>query len=105
MAAARRTRISTRGKAGSPLEAEHSSVNRFIISPFRPRGSLDLLLRANVMADDFAARAWRDWLRKRSIENATRLELRLLTPLARRLGTLDPRSPFRSRLEGLAKSQ
>jgi len=80
-------------------------VNRFLVSPFRPCGSLDLLLRANIMADDFAAKAWRDWLRMRSIEDATWLEVRLLTPLARRLGTIDPRSPLRPRLEGLAKSQ
>lgn len=39
----------------------------------------------------------------RSIEQSTWLEVRLLAPLARRMATLDPHSPLRPRLEGLAK--
>ena len=79
-------------------------MNRWLISQYRPRRSLHLLLQANLAPDDVAARAWQDWQRMRSIEDATWLEVRLLAPLARRIATLDPRSPLRPRLEGLAKA-
>src|SRR6476660_9737198 len=71
---------------------------------WRSNRSIDLLLRANLAPDDEAVRAWDDWQRLKSVEDATWLELRLLAPLARRLAHLDPRSPFRPRLDGDAKS-
>lgn len=80
-------------------------MNRWLISQCRPKRSVDLLLRANLGPDDVANRAWRKWLRMRSIEESTWLEVRLLAPLARRMARLDPHSPLRPRLEGLAKLQ
>jgi len=74
------------------------------ISQCRPKRNLDLLVRANLSPDDEAVRAWQDWLRFRSLDDAKWLEVRLLAPLARRIATLDPRSPLRPRLEGLAKA-
>ena len=83
-------------------------MNRWLVSLLvsrcRPRRSIDLLLRANLAPNDKAKRAWRDWLRVRSVEDATWPEARLLAPLARRIATLDPGSPLRPRLEGLAKA-
>jgi hypothetical protein len=79
-------------------------LNSWLIAQYRPRRSSDLLLRANLAPEDEAARAWRDWLRLRSIEEATWPEIRLLTPLARRIANLDSCSPHRPRLEGLAKA-
>jgi Uncharacterised nucleotidyltransferase len=75
-----------------------------LISRCRPNRSINLLLQANLASDDTAVRAWRDWLRARCLEDATWSEARLLAPLARRIATLDPNSPLRSRLEGLAKA-
>jgi len=83
-------------------------LNRWLIPLFisrcRPNRSVDLLLRANLAPDHEAARAWRGWLRLRSVEDATWPEVRLLAPLARRIVILDPCCPFRARLEGLAKA-
>ena len=79
-------------------------MNRWLISQAIPNRNIDLLLRANLAPDDRAVRAWRDWLRMRSVDDATWPELRLLAPLARRIATLDSYSPLRPRLEGLAKA-
>lgn len=79
-------------------------MNRLHILHCRPNRSIDLLLRANLAPDDAAGQAWRDWQRIRSVDDATWLEVRLLAPLARRLAQLDPRSPYRATLEGVAKS-
>src|SRR5262245_49750713 len=79
-------------------------MNRAVISQANANRYIDLLLRANLAPDDQAVRAWRDWLRMRSLDDATWPELRLLAPLARRIAALDPYSPFRPRLEGLAKA-
>jgi hypothetical protein len=79
-------------------------LNGWLAPPFRTNHSLDLLLRANLAAEGTALQAWQNWLRIKSIEKATWPEVRLLAPLARRLARLDPSSPLRSRLEGLAKS-
>jgi Uncharacterised nucleotidyltransferase len=75
-----------------------------LVSRCRPNRSIDLLLRANLGPQDKAAQAWRRWLGVRSVEDATRAEARLLAPLALRLNNLDTSSPFRARLEGLAKA-
>jgi hypothetical protein len=56
-------------------------MNRWIISHATASRSIDLLLRANLAPDDRAVRAWRDWLRMRSVDDATWPELRLLAPL------------------------
>ena len=79
-------------------------MNRWLILQAAPSRSIDLLLRANLAPDDRAVRAWRDWLRIRSVDDASGSELRLLAPLARRMATLDSYSPFRPRLGGLAKA-
>jgi hypothetical protein len=79
-------------------------LNRLHILHCRPSRSIDLLLRANLAPDDAAGQAWRDWQRVRSVDGATWLEMRLLAPLARRLAQLDPRSPYRATLEGVAKA-
>jgi hypothetical protein len=75
-----------------------------LISRCRPNRSINLLLQVNLASDGRAVRAWRDWLRVRSLEDTTWSEARLLAPLARRIATLDPTSPLRARLEGLAKA-
>jgi hypothetical protein len=75
-----------------------------LVSRCRPNCSIDLLLQANLAPDDRAVRAWREWLRVRCVEDATRSEARLLAPLARRIANFDPSSPFRARLEGLTKA-
>jgi hypothetical protein len=70
----------------------------------RPGRSIDLLLRANLSPERDAAKAWQEWLRTRRLEHAIWPEIRLLAPLARRIPTIDPSFPERTRLEGLAKS-
>ena len=77
---------------------------QLLVTRCRPNRSIDLLLQANLAPEDRAVRAWRDWLRVRCLDDATWSEVRLLTPLARRIATLDSSSPLRPRLEGMAKS-
>ncbi len=68
-----------------------------------PHGTTDLLLKAALAPEPIAARAWKAWTRERDFDKVTWPEMRLLAPLAIRLATLDPDSPLRPRIDGLAK--
>lgn len=68
-----------------------------------PSGSIDLLLRAILTAESTAREAWRAWTRSRQFDDVTWPEMRLLAPLSLRLRELDPHSPLRPRIDGIAK--
>jgi hypothetical protein len=68
-----------------------------------PRGEVDLLIRAAVAPPAEASRAWRQWTKARNFDDVTWPEIRLLGPLSLRLAELDPESPLRPRIAGIAK--
>ncbi len=76
-----------------------------IIRPERswPRGTVDLLLKAALSPEPLAREAWRAWTTERDFDDVTWWEMRLLTAVALRLPVLDPLSPLRPRVDGLAK--
>jgi hypothetical protein len=76
----------------------------------RPRGwppaSIDLLLKACLLPDERrAAEAWRAWIATHDFDAVTHPEMHVLAALSARIATLDPDSPYRPRMEGLARSQ
>ena len=68
-----------------------------------PTGRVAELVRAALCPPAEAARAWQDWKAARNFDDITWEEMRLLVPLAARLAELDPTSPLRPRIDGLAK--
>lgn len=68
-----------------------------------PTGRVALLVRAALCPPAEAARAWQDWKAARNFDDITWDEMRLLVPVAARLAELDPTSPLRPRIDGLAK--
>ena len=68
-----------------------------------PTGRVALLVRAALCPPAEATRAWRDWKAARNFDDITWAEMRLLVPVAARLTELDPTTPLRPRIEGLAK--
>lgn len=79
------------------------SLRRRLLERSWPKPHVDLLLRAILAPQEAAEAAWREWTRTRVFEDAEGVEVRLLAPLAKRLARLDPASPLRPRIEGLAK--
>lgn len=70
-----------------------------------PSEGIELLLKACILADDDQAReAWHRWTARRDFDGVSRHEMRLLSALSVRLGALDPDSPLRPRVEGLARA-
>ncbi|WP_029075030.1 nucleotidyltransferase family protein [Kaistia adipata] len=68
-----------------------------------PKGVVDLLVRTALCPAPEAARAWQAWNETRDFDDITWDEMRLLVPVAARLAELDPASPLRPRIDGLAK--
>jgi hypothetical protein len=68
-----------------------------------PTGRVAQLVRAALCPPAEAARAWQDWKAARNFDDITWDEMRLLVPVAARLAELDPASPLRPRIDGLAK--
>ncbi len=68
-----------------------------------PKGVVDLLVRTALCPAPEAARAWQAWKQARDFDDITWDEMRLLVPVAARLVELDPASPLRPRIDGLAK--
>ena len=68
-----------------------------------PTGRVALLVCAALCPPAQAARAWQDWKAARNFDDITWEEMRLLVPVAARLAELDPASPLRPRIDGLAK--
>jgi hypothetical protein len=68
-----------------------------------PTGVVAMLVKAALCPPDEAARAWQDWKAARNFDDITWNEMRLLVPVAARLAELDPASPLRPRIDGLAK--
>lgn len=68
-----------------------------------PTGRVALLVRAALCPTAEAARSWQDWKASRNFDDITWEEMRLLVPVAARLAEIDPGSPLRPRIDGLAK--
>lgn len=68
-----------------------------------PKGVVELLVKTAICPPPEAARAWQAWKESRNFDDITWDEMRLLVPVAARLAELDPRSPLRPRIDGLAK--
>jgi putative nucleotidyltransferase-like protein len=68
-----------------------------------PTGNIDLLLKAVLAPEDKARAAWKRWTELRNFDDITWSETRLLVPLGRRMQLLDPSSPLRPRIDGVAK--
>jgi hypothetical protein len=68
-----------------------------------PTGRVAMLVRAALCPPTEASRAWQDWKAARNFDDITWDEMRLLVPVAARLAELDPASPLRPRIDGLAK--
>ncbi len=75
-----------------------------MIRPARPRPSIDLLLKAVLLPLDEARNAWRAWVALRDFDAVTADEVRLLAVLSARLGDIDPDSPLRPRISGVARA-
>lgn len=69
-----------------------------------PDKSIDLLLKACVLPMARARSAWARWLVGRTFDDVSWHEIRLLSALSTRIAELDPHTPFRPRIEGLARS-
>lgn len=69
-----------------------------------PDKSIDLLLKACILPIDLARSAWRQWIDAQNFDDVSWHEIRLLSALSTRIAELDPHSPFRPRIEGLARS-
>jgi hypothetical protein len=71
-----------------------------------PPASIDLLLKACLLPDEGrAAGAWRAWIATHDFDAVTHPEMHVLAALSARIAALDPASPYRPRMEGLARSQ
>lgn len=69
-----------------------------------PAGFTDLLLKALLLPEPQALAAWRSWTESQKFDDVSWHEMRILVPLAARLAPLDPQSPLRPRIDGLAKN-
>jgi hypothetical protein len=69
-----------------------------------PPRHLDLLMRACALPEERARGAWQAWTRERDFDQISWPEIRLVAFLAERIATLDPQSPLRPRVEGLARA-
>ena len=69
-----------------------------------PDESVDLLLKACVLPIERARSAWARWIEGRNFDDVSWHEIRLLSALSTRIVELDPSSPFRPRIEGLARA-
>jgi peptidoglycan/xylan/chitin deacetylase (PgdA/CDA1 family) len=66
-------------------------------------GTVAALVRTALLPRDAARSAWQEWKAARNFDDITWDEMRLLVPVAARLEELDPTSPLRPRIDGLAK--
>jgi hypothetical protein len=71
----------------------------------QPSEALSLLLQAGLAPEKQALQAWRRWTAIRSFESPSPTEKKLIATFAGRIGELDPASPLRPRIDGLAKQQ
>jgi hypothetical protein len=69
-----------------------------------PPPTLDLLLQAGIGPGEQAVRAWMRWNKVRSFETLSPAEKQLIAVFAKRIVALDPASPLRPRIEGLARN-
>jgi hypothetical protein len=76
---------------------------RRIVERSWPRGPVDLLLRALLAPEAAARNAWKAWTETRQFDDVTWHEMRLLAPLSLRVRELEPRSPLRPRIDGIAR--
>lgn len=68
-----------------------------------PRGSDSLLIQAAISPTDQARRAWRDWITRRALDQASWAEVRLLPSIAARARELDIAVEHVPRLDGIRR--
>lgn len=68
-----------------------------------PQGADSLLIQAAVSPTDQARRAWRDWIARRSLDEASWAEVRLLPGIAARARELDIAAEQVPRLDGIRR--
>ncbi len=68
-----------------------------------PVGPIDLLLQTGLAPEERARQAWAVWASTRDFERISGAERRLVAAFSERIGTLDPLSPLRPRIDGLTK--
>jgi hypothetical protein len=78
--------------------------DRYLLHRSWPNKSIDLLLKACILPLERARPAWRQWINTQNFDDVSWHEIRLLSALSTRIAELDPHSPFRPRIEGLARS-
>jgi hypothetical protein len=69
-----------------------------------PDKSIDLLIRALILQIDDARLAWRQWTHDFDFNRVSWYETRILSAISTRMEELEPRSPLRPRIDGLARA-
>lgn len=80
------------------------AIENWVASKAWPHPHNQILIRAVTQKISLAKKNWRQWKEINNFDRITWAEHKLFTQLAHRMKFIDPTSPLRPRIEGLAKS-